>query len=171
MRAKITKTVDIGDIPAESRRMIDQVKNVLLYYMPEKMSEIVKYSLSNKAEEYFHAVELIKLFREHLSNYDESLQEIENIMNGYKDYIYKKAEEEQGELQQHESGSVQQQEDQYTDRKQESDKEMVEKIDSFLKNTLEEQEHNAEWAAREQAQYEKYMSQVAGSEEGFDEEG
>ena len=31
--------------------------------------------------------------------------------------------------------------------------------------------HDEEWHKNEQAEYEKFMSQVAGSEEGFDEEG
>ena len=34
-----------------------------------------------------------------------------------------------------------------------------------------EDEHDEEWLENEQAEYEKFMSQVAGSEEGFDEEG
>lgn len=178
MRAKITKTVDIGDIPAESRKMIDQVKNVLVYYMPEKMSEIVKYSLSNNAEEYFHATELIRLFREHLKNYDESLQEIENIMLGYKDYVYKKAEEQQQEHHQQAQQQTEQQASEVSEsfkKKQESDKKMMEKIDSFLKDISPAPERDAEWAANEQAEYEKFMSRVMDAEDGHepaeDEEG
>ena len=165
MRAKITKTVDIGDIPAESRKMIDQVKNVLVYYMPEKMSEIVMYSLSNKAEEYFHAAELLKLFREYLKSYDESLQEIENIMLGYKDYVYKKAKQEQEQSQETalEESEQKKQLEEAARKRQEADQQMINKIDSFLNETLQE-ERNAEWAAKEQAEYEKFMSRVMDAE-------
>ena len=34
MKVKITKTIDAGDIPSESRRMLDSAKNKLLYGLP-----------------------------------------------------------------------------------------------------------------------------------------
>jgi cobalamin biosynthesis protein CbiD len=166
MRAKITKTVDIGDVPSESRKMIDQSKNILMYYMPEKMSEIVRYSLSSNAEEFFHATELIRLFRQLIKNYDENLQEIEHIMDGYKEYIYKQAEQEQVKQQEASEYSEEQkiQTANASIKRQEEDQQMMDKIDSFLSE-----------AAIDEAQYEKFMSQVMGAEDGHesaeDEEG
>ena len=41
MRVKITKTLHANDIPGETRRMLDGVKNKIIYTMPDRMSEIV----------------------------------------------------------------------------------------------------------------------------------
>ena len=130
MRIKMTKTVDISDLAGETRRMIDQVKNKIMYGLPDQMSQIVRASLSNQGEEYFLTIDLIDQFRQQLAAVDENLQEIHNIMQGYKDTL------------------------------------VPPEPDPSV-----EQDRNAEWAANEEAEYEKFMSQVAGSEEGFDEEG
>ncbi len=130
MRIKITKTMDINDLAGETRRMLDQVKNKIMYSLPDQMSQITRVSLSNQGEEYFLTIDLIDQFRQQLAAVDENLQEVHNIMMGYKDALMPSEPE-----------------------------------------SPPEQEQNADWAANEEAEYEKFMSQVQGSEEGFDEEG
>ena len=124
MRVKITKTVDLSDLAGESRRMLDQAKNKIMYGLPDQMSQIVRVSLSNQAEEFFQAIELIDKFRQQLAAIDENLQEVHNIMQGYKDALMPPQPELSAE-----------------------------------------EERNAEWAAKEQAEYEKFMSQVMDAEE------
>ena len=134
MRIKITKTVDMNDLAGETRRMVDQVKNKIMYGLPDQMSQIVRTSLSNQGEEYFQTIDLIDQFRQQLAAIDENLQEVHNIMQGYKDALMPPKPEQSAE-----------------------------------------QERDAEWAANEQAEYEKFMSQVMDAEEGHesaeDEEG
>lgn len=124
MRIKITKTVHMNDLAGETRRMLDQVKNKIMYGLPDQVSQIVKTSLSNQGEEYFLTIDLIEQFRQQLAAVDENLQEVHNIMQGHREALLPP-----------------------------------------------EQEPSAEWVANEQAEYEKFMSQTQGSEEGFDEEG
>ena len=123
MRVKITKTVDLSDLAGESRRMLDQAKNKIVYNLPDQMSQIVRVSLSNQAEEFFQAIELIDKFRQQLAAIDENLQEVHNIMQGYKDALLPPRPEASAE-----------------------------------------EERNAEWAAKEQAEYEKFMSRVMDAE-------
>ena len=124
MRVKITKTLHANDIAGETRRMLDGVKNKIIYTMADRMSEITRASLSNDGDEYFRSIQLIESFRNELGTVDESLQEIQNIMQGYKDVLMPSSQVE-----------------------------------------------DEDWLEHEQAEYEKFMSQVEGSEEGFDEEG
>ena len=128
MRVKITTTLHANDIPGETRRMLDGVKNKIMYGMPDQMAEIIRMSLSNQGHEYFQVIELIEMFRKELAALDENLQETQNIIQGYKDAV-------------------------------------------MPPEQTSEDEHDEEWLENEQAEYEKFMSQVAGSEEGFDEEG
>ena len=128
MRIKVTKTLNMNDLAGETRRMLDQIKNNIMYGMPDQMSQIVRASLSNQGEEYFQAINMIDEFRQHLAAIDENLQEVQNIMQGYKNALMPPEPETQ-------------------------------------------EQDNAEWAANEQAEYEKFMAQVQGSEEGFNEEG
>jgi len=134
MRIKITKTVDMNDLAGETRRMLDQVKNKIMYGLPDQMSQIVRTSLSNQGEEYFQTIDLIDQFRQQLAAIDENLQEVHNIMQGHKDALMPPQPEQPAE-----------------------------------------QERDAEWAANEQAEYEKFMSQVMDAEDGHepaeDEEG
>ena len=123
MRVKITKTVDLSDLAGESRRMLDQAKNKIVYNLPDQMSQIVRVSLSNQAEEFCQAIELIDKFRQQLAAIDENLQEVHNIMQGYKDALLPPQPEVSAE-----------------------------------------EERNAEWAAKEQAEYEKFMSRVMDAE-------
>jgi len=87
MRVKITKTVDINDLAAESRQMLDQIKNRVVYGLAEQMQQVIRASLSNQGEEYFQAIHLIDEFRQRLAAIDENLQEVSNIMQGYKDAL------------------------------------------------------------------------------------
>ena len=128
MRIKVTKTLNMNDLAGETRRMLDQIKNNIMNGMPDQMSQIVRASLSNQGEEYFQAINMIDKFRQHLAAIDENLQEVQNIMQGYKNALMPSEPETQ-------------------------------------------EQDNAEWAANEQAEYEKFMAQVQGSEEGFNEEG
>ena len=93
MKVKFTKTIDIGDIPAESRKMLDLTKNSILYSLPNVISEVVRYSLSSDGQEFFHSISLIESLREDLRGIDTQLAEVQEIMQGYRDYLVKVAEE------------------------------------------------------------------------------
>jgi hypothetical protein len=71
---------------------------------------------------------MIENFRKELSTLDDSLQEVQNIIQGYKEAVMPHEPPQPAEV-------------------------------------------DEEWHENEQAEYEKFMSQVANSEEGFDEEG
>jgi len=94
MRVKITKTIDVHQIPAEVRRTLDQLKNTFMYEMPDTMSQVVRHSLSSQGDEFFHTIELIDSFRQDLATFDESLQEAQNILSGYKKAITPEPPEE-----------------------------------------------------------------------------
>ena len=128
MRVKITKTVHINDLAGETRRIIDGIKNKIMYGLPDQMAEIVKMSLSNSGDEYFQCIHMIEEFRKELVALEEHMQEVQNIIQGYKDAVLPPQE-------------------------------------------VPPEQPEEEWLANEEAEYEKFMSQVAGSEEGFDEEG
>ena len=68
MKVKITKTIDVSQIPSETRRMLDQAKNSLLYGLPEKMGQIVMHSLSTNGAEYFYTIELLDSLRQELAS-------------------------------------------------------------------------------------------------------
>mgnify|MGYP003657003779 FL=1 len=87
MKVKISKTIDIGQIPTETRRMLDQAKNRLVYGLPESMNQVAFYSLSSRGEDFFQTIAKIDLFRQELSTLDESMQEIQNILVGYKQVL------------------------------------------------------------------------------------
>ena len=87
MKIKITKTVEENQIPAEVRRMLDQHKNTLMYTMPDQMSAAVRASLSTDASEFFSVIELLDAFRQRLVSLDEDLNEIQNVLSGYKDAL------------------------------------------------------------------------------------
>lgn len=127
MRIKVTKTVDMNDLAGETRRMLDQVKNKIMYGLPDQMSQIVRTSLSNQGEEYFLTIDLIDQFRQQLAAIDQNLQEVHNVMLGYKNALMPPQPEQPAE-----------------------------------------QERDAEWAANEQAEYEKFMSQVMDAEDGHE---
>ena len=87
MRVKITKTIDANDIAGETRKILDTIKNKIVYGMPDEMSEIIRMSLSTNGGEYFQTIELIENFRKHLTALDENLNEVQNIIQGYKDMV------------------------------------------------------------------------------------
>lgn len=87
MKVKITKTVEDNQIPAEIRRMLDQYKNTLMYTMPDQMSAIIRASLSTDASEFFSTIERLDDFRRELASLDESLNEVQNVLTGYKDAL------------------------------------------------------------------------------------
>ena len=87
MRVKITKTIDVNDIAGETRKILDTIKNKIVYGMPDEMSEIVRMSLSSNGDEYFQTIELIENFRKHLTALDANLSEVQNIIQGYKDVV------------------------------------------------------------------------------------
>ena len=129
MRVKITKTVDVDDLAGETRRILDQIKNRVMYSIPDQMSQLVRTSLSNRGEEYFLTIDLIDNFRQHLAALDENLQEVHNIMKGHKNALMPPQPEQQPE-----------------------------------------EEHSEEWLAKEEAEYEKFMSQVMDAEDGHEPE-
>ena len=124
MKIKITKTIDDNQIPAEVRRMVDQYKNTLMYTMPDQMSAIVRASLSTDGAEFFSAIDLLDKFRQELASLDENLNEVQNVLVGYKNALMPA-----------------------------------------------ELEPDQEWIDNEEAEYEKFMSQVDGVGEVEDEEG
>ena len=97
MKVKMSKTIDMNQIPNEVRRMLDQIKNNLSYGLPEGMNRVTMYSLSSRGEEFFQAVEAIDSLRQDLAAFDEQLQEVQNILTGYKEAVMPKAEEEEEE--------------------------------------------------------------------------
>ena len=87
MKVKISKTIDINQIPGEVRRMIDQAKNDLLYGLPDQMSQVARSSLSPHGQEFFSTIEMIDGFRKNLSVFDQTLQEIQVVLTGYRDAV------------------------------------------------------------------------------------
>jgi len=87
MKVKITKTVDINQVPNEARRMLDQIKNDFVYGMSDKFNQLVMHSLSTQADSFFETINLLDTFRKDLTILDESLQEVQNIMTGYKNAV------------------------------------------------------------------------------------
>ena len=98
MRVKITKSVHLNDIAGETRRMIDDIKNRLMYRMPDEMSKIVRASLSNIGAEYFLTIDLIDNFRKELALLDENLLEAQSIIQGYRDAIMPPSDDSEDEL-------------------------------------------------------------------------
>jgi hypothetical protein len=90
MKVKITKTIEDNQIPAEVRRMLDQYKNTLMYTMPDQMSAIVRASLSTEGTEFFSTIEMLGVFRQELASLDENLNEVQNVLSGYKDALIPK---------------------------------------------------------------------------------
>tara|TARA_A100001515_G_scaffold1908_1_gene1870 strand:+ start:777 stop:1205 length:429 start_codon:yes stop_codon:yes gene_type:complete len=84
MKVKITKTVDVNHLPIEVRKMLDQAKNNLVFGLSDSMNQIVMRSLSSQGEVFFQAIDFIDSFRQDLAALDESMQEIQNILSGYK---------------------------------------------------------------------------------------
>ena len=99
MKVKITKTIDDSQIPAEVRRMLDQYKNTLMYAMPDRMSAIVRASLSADGTEFFSAIELLDGFRQELASLDDNLNEVQNVLAGYKKALMPQPPEQEGEEQ------------------------------------------------------------------------
>ena len=128
MKVKITKTIDDNQIPAEVRRMLDQYKNTLMYTMPDQMSAIVRASLSTDGTEFFSAIDLLDQFRQELASLDENLNEVQNVLVGYKNAL-------------------------------------------MPSEPQADHHHDEEWLANEEAEYEKFMSQVDGADEAENEEG
>ena len=95
-KVKITKTVDDSQLPGEIRRMIDQSKNTLLYGLPERMGELVFHSLSSNGNEFFQSIDAIDSLRKDLADFDESLQEVQNILVGYRDILMPTPPESEG---------------------------------------------------------------------------
>ena len=84
MKVKITKTIEVRDLPREVRGMLDRAKNTLVHGLPEGMDQIIFHSLSSQSETFFETINIIDSFRQDLASLDESLQEAHNILSGYK---------------------------------------------------------------------------------------
>tara|TARA_A100001515_G_scaffold70740_1_gene56255 strand:+ start:265 stop:675 length:411 start_codon:yes stop_codon:yes gene_type:complete len=136
MKIKITKTVDDNQVPAEVRRMLDQNKNVLMYTLPDKMSAMVRASLSTEGMEFFSTIELLDSFRQDLASFDENLNELQNVLVGYRNILMPPAPQSEHH----------------------HDEEC-------------EHHHDEEWLANEEAEYEKFMSRVDGTDEVENEKG
>ena len=97
MKVKISKTIDMNQIPNETRKMLDQIKNNLAYGLPEKMNQITMHSLSSRGEEFFRTIDAIDGFRQDLASFDELLQEVQNILVGYKEAVLPPPEPQESE--------------------------------------------------------------------------
>ena len=51
------------------------------------MSSIVRASLSSQGQEFFQTIDLIDQFRQNLATFDDNLQEIQNVLTGYKNAV------------------------------------------------------------------------------------
>jgi|TARA_R110000824_G_scaffold320591_1_gene507559 hypothetical protein len=173
MKVKITKTIDAGDIPSESRRMLDSAKNKLLYGLPNVMSEVVRFSLSNDGQEFFHTIELIKTLVEELATLSEQLVEVQNTIQGYKDFLEKVAEEQESEHAVKQRSDV---ENRNQQKMQENEK-LREEIESYVSDRQAELEASIqqgqcdEEPRNEEAEYEKHLAQIPDEGEVEDEEG
>jgi hypothetical protein len=87
MKVKVSKTIDINQVPGEARRMLDRAKNDLMYGLPEQMSLLVRASLSSEGAEFFSTIDLIDMFRRNLATFDENLQEVQTVLVGYKNAV------------------------------------------------------------------------------------
>ena len=168
MKVKISKTINAGDIPSETRKMLDGAKNNLLYSLPSIMSEAVRFSLSGEGREFFHTIELIKSLREELHTFDEQLGEIVNIIQGYKDFLENMAEKQKPDSTEEQPSDD---EDRHRQKMQENEK-LSEEIEDYVNDRKSELEVSMQqWQHDEEAEYEKLMAQVSDADEVEDEEG
>ena len=128
MKVKITKTIDLHQIPDESRRRLYNKNSGVIYYLHESINQVAMRYFSSRGEEFFQTFELIDSFRKHLAALDESAQEIQNIISGYKKAVMPEPE------------------------------------------PPEEDTSDQEWLYRREAEYEKLMSQIDGTDEVTEEE-
>jgi chromosome segregation ATPase len=163
MKVKITKTIDAGDVPAECRKMIDLAKNTLVYSLPNVMSEALRFSLSSNGQEFFHTLTLIESLREDLGSLDEQLQEVHGIMQTYRDYLTKVAQEDEAREKEKEQSDTANR----AEEKQRDDEKIRNEIESYVESKRteledmesQEQQYSEEWLHREQAEYEKRIAQ------------
>ena len=113
MKVKISKTIDIGQIPTEVRRMLDQAKNHLIYGLPANMNRVTMKSLSSNGEEFFKTIEEIDLFRKELTALDESVQEVQNILKGYKEAVMPEVKQPEEEYSEEETVQISDIEEEY----------------------------------------------------------
>jgi hypothetical protein len=97
MKVKITKTINLAQLPMEIRTMLDRSKNELVYGLPDQLSAAIRAALSTDGEEFFKTIELIDKFRQGLASFDENLQEIQNVLTGYKSAIIPPEEKQEVE--------------------------------------------------------------------------
>lgn len=163
MKVKITKTIDAGDVPAECRKMIDLAKNTLVYSLPNVMSEVLRFSLSSSGQEFFHTLTLIESLREDLASLDGQLEEVRDIMQTYREYLTKVAQEDEARVKEKEQSDMVNR----AEEKQRNDEKIRNEIEAYVekrRTELEEmesadQQYSEEWLYREQAEYEKRMAQ------------
>ena len=162
MKVKFTKTIDIGDIPAESRKMLDLTKNSILYSLPNVISEVVRYSLSSDGQEFFHSISLIESLREDLRGIDTQLAEVQEIMQGYRDYLVKVAEENEN--------SAREKNREKNRERMENDSKIREEIEAYVEDHRIESD-DEEWMQQEQAETERREKIAMDVGEVEDEEG
>jgi len=129
MKIKFTKTIPLDDLPGETRRIIDVIKNKIVYALADRASQVARSSLSTDGQEYFSTIQLIDLLRQDLASIDSELQEVNNILIGHRDTLTPPENKEDSDVEEENKAHV------------------------------------------EDAEYEKHMSRVIDSEEGFYEEG
>jgi uncharacterized membrane protein YccC len=95
MKVKITKTTEVSRLATEIRTMVHQAKNELIFSLPEKLNEVIRLTLSSRGEEFFAAIDMIESFRQDLASYDGTMQEIQNILAGYKSAMEPPSQQEE----------------------------------------------------------------------------
>lgn len=181
MKVKITKTVDIDSVPKEVRNMIDSAKKDLEHSLVQSFSNVVRDCLSNSAEEFFQSLQSMSEFREDLRKFDENLQEVYNVLEGYRDYLTQPSSdhvpspEEASDQETH----CEEELEKDTSSKEEEERLIMERINSVVENTsnylkshgYEMGQKTQEQIDMEQAEYEKLMSRIDGTDEVENEEG
>ena len=97
---------------------------------------MVRASLSTEGMEFFSTIELLDSFRQDLASFDENLNELQNVLVGYRNILMPPAPQSEHH----------------------HDEEC-------------EHHHDEEWLANEEAEYEKFMSRVDGTDEVENEKG
>jgi len=85
----------------------------LIYGLPANMNRVTMKSLSSNGEEFFKTIEEIDLFRKELTALDESVQEVQNILKGYKEAVMPEVKQPEEEYSEEETVQISDIEEEY----------------------------------------------------------
>mgnify|MGYP003640993410 FL=1 len=83
----ISKSIAIGEVPAEIRTMVDKVQKELCYTIPDIMKTIQMKVFSNNGDDFFKTIEILEYLRAELNKIDTNIEECTNILTGYKEIM------------------------------------------------------------------------------------